>query len=764
MKIIVNMKNKINTNQMEKTQSWIAVTMALWMCSCVDLDLPTDGRMSYQQIFSDYRYTLNYYVQCVSIPGMGFDYNSSPLASYCDEAHDASDMVNGAVYSWYNNQATARSFPLGSVWTQYYTLIGRCNTFLKCIDEPGTHEFKNPAEKEGLIARVRVARAYYYLQLIKRYGGVPIIDTPLELDHDFSTSKRSSFEDAADFIIDECDLALATEEPAGSTQYGFRWDISDNQRGTPTRALAYAIKSQTALFAASPLWSASGSKYTWEKATAITKEALDQCLLHGFKLHDTPADPEVAQNPYAYYFITRSDGSRTWDRETIFESSYPSRIWQNAGLPVIAGQLKAGPGPSQELIDCYEMQESGEPPILGYSDAHRLQTIPNPASGYDEDNPYIGRDPRFYASIYYNGAIKNLKTTNKFPMYFSDEPGPTGGLTFTDHGDYIEIIRTLTDGNNLYVEAPLDIGGSAGKYFFTFEYQQETSAGSHALGPSHNDVDHFWDAWLGKWYHGPADAVATGIDPNDESRWRTYRQDLQPIMDDFGWRSGSFIWDVGATTHGLFRNLQIIHELPTAPVETFVGGDCGISDRVTDTRYTRTGYYMRKFNNYRSESSLDADGYMRLFRLAELYLNFAEAAYQSQLAGVDAPVASTVGGSAMSARDAVNAVRKRAEMPELPAGMTKEAFETRCRNERRVELAFEGHRFFDVRRWKILSQTDDFVTGMRITASGGDFVHTRIKLADRGTNTDKYLIFPIDHDEATKMQLHTGDDWQNPGW
>ena len=64
----------------------------------------------------------------------------------------------------------------------------------------------------------------------------------------------------------------------------------------------------------------------------------------------------------------------------------------------------------------------------------------------------------------------------------------------------------------------------------------------------------------------------------------------------------------------------------------------------------------------------------------------------------------------MTAREAVNKVRERVGMPALPEGLTKDQFEIRYRNERRVELAFEGHRYFDVRRWKILSETDGFVT------------------------------------------------------
>lgn len=728
--------------------------LALCMCACADLDLPNDGRISYQELFSSYSKIRNYYNLSTTIPNIGFTYSNSPLASYCDEAHDASDMIsNGGVYKWYNDLLTPTSNPLGNVWGTYYTLIGRCNTFLQYMTDLALpYKFNNPDEKAGYIAEVRVARAYYYLQLIKRYGGVPIIDTPYEMGHDFSKDKRATFEEVADFIIAECDIALATKETEGLS-IGFRWAISDAERGKITRAFAYAVKSQTALFAASPLWFTSGSKYTWEKTTAITKEALDQCLEHGFQLYDTPVDPAIAQNPYAYYFITRSDGSRSWDKETIFESGVSSPVWQMAGLPITAGMSKAGSGPSQELVDSYEMQKTGEPPILGYSDANHLQVIPNPAAlDYNPKQPYNGRDPRFYASIYYNGASKYLNAFSNIPF----DIVAVNELGMTDHGNYWEFETNSTVSMPYFL---VDLSGNCrggAKCTFSFEYQLINDLTGQFIMMS--------PAWA--WYNNvtglkfPSNGI---INPDNEVLWKPYSFDLMPSIV-LGWGDHSRILFnlIQPGIRMLIRNMKIITEQASTPVETFVNGNCGISNLATDTRFTRTGYYMRKFNDYRSNNTLNADGFMRIFRLAELYLNFAEAACQS--AGPDVPVASTVGGNALSALDAVNAVRKRAGMPDFPAGMTKEAFEKKYRNERRVELAFEEHRFYDVRRWKILDQTDGFVTGMRITRDGTDLTYTRIKLADRGTNADKYLILPLDAAEVQKMEALTGETWQNPGW
>src|SRR5690606_12101058 len=136
------------------------------------------------------------------------------------------------------------------------------------------------------------------------------------------------------------------------------------------------------------------------------------------------------------------------------------------------------------------------------------------------------------------------------------------------------------------------------------------------------------------------------------------------------------------------------------------------------------------------------------YRLGEIYLNLAEAANESS-------------GPTAEVYAAVNAIRARVNMPELPQGLSKEEMRERIHRERRVELAFEEHRIWDVRRWKILDKTDKLTTGIEWTKNGeNDFTGKRIISGRRKSWTDNHLIIPIPLSELILMPL-----WeQNPGW
>lgn len=184
-------------------------------------------------------------------------------------------------------------------------------------------------------------------------------------------------------------------------------------------------------------------------------------------------------------------------------------------------------------------------------------------------------------------------------------------------------------------------------------------------------------------------------------------------------------------------------------VQTFEGG---LDKPNTNVQQTRSSYYMRKFmGEYEAQTGYtDIPHPMIQFRYAEVLLNFAEA--QNEFAGPDQDV-----------YNAVQAIRQRAGLNpyQLPAGLTKEQMREVIRNERRVELAFEEHRFWDIRRWKIAEQVMNHpLHGMRIdVSSGGSRTYTEIQILTPKFRPEMYL-FPIRYDEVAKNPQMK----QNPGW
>jgi len=563
----------------------------LMLSGCNDqMELPFDGRIPKDEVFNDFDAIRGMLNRAYSfMPG---DYEIS-LASYCDEAQDASysSVTSNSFRDWYDGRATSSNWPLPQMWGASYEGIRACNVFLEGIK---TTSLGLSTEVIGdWIAQARVLRAYYYLQVIKRYGFAVLLEKELAMNDDFSEYRRSSFNEVARFILAECDSAL--NEP--STVFKWKFPAIIGNVGTMTRGVAYAIKSQTALYAASPLYN--DGSLSWEEATAITAEALYKCTNNG-DLNYT------LYGNYSEYFSRSIDATQSQDQETILSTRDQLEIWKYNGHPTTKGMELAGSCPTQELVDCYEMVATGLPLVLGYSDTKHLDPVYNPEvfstlPKYDPLNPYLNRDPRLKASIYY-------------------------------YGNGVEISEALTSA--------------------------------------------------------------------DETR-------------------------------------------------------------ITQTR---TGYYLAKFNHPSSNSDANNDGYVKIFRLGELYLNFAEAANEAYGPSLKVNIDSW----SMSAVEAVNIVRNRVGMPPFGtsagdnSSIDKDAFRQKYRNERRVELAFELHRFYDVRRWQDpsgdLSETDQYLTGIKIGS------YKRFALPRRLAYDNKYLLTPFPADENNKIMKFTSDSWQNPGW
>lgn len=191
------------------------------------------------------------------------------------------------------------------------------------------------------------------------------------------------------------------------------------------------------------------------------------------------------------------------------------------------------------------------------------------------------------------------------------------------------------------------------------------------------------------------------------------------------------------------------------PLEIYTGG----RDAAPVPYATPTGYYVKKYVDGATDiSASTSSGGKRhswiTFRLGEFLLNYAEATFK-YFGSADIKDAELT----MTAREAVNKVRKRTgvDMPDFPEGMSSSDFWSRYKNERMVELAFEGHRFWDVRRWKEGGFTS--IGRMLITKNSDDsFTYTRsIKAL---VWDDKMYFYPIPYSEIRKNPNLK----QNPGW
>jgi len=199
---------------------------------------------------------------------------------------------------------------------------------------------------------------------------------------------------------------------------------------------------------------------------------------------------------------------------------------------------------------------------------------------------------------------------------------------------------------------------------------------------------------------------------------------------------------------------------PTGTVQTgsFVQADGssipGLDTRqgpVQDWNGTYTGYYLRKFIDPAVDHTpTNMQKYpWRQMRYAEVILNYAEACLEL--------------GEETEAKTYINMIRERAGMPDVPAGESGDALMERYRNERRIELCYEQHRYFDIRRWMIAPEVITPAEGVKIVYPYGSSTPTYTVLSDvqdRGWNDNKSYFLPILLDELNRNNQLI----QNPGY
>ena len=300
---------------------------------------------------------------------------------------------------------------------------------------PAVSEDKYNRDKKNYIAEARFLRAYFYWELFLRYGPIPIVKEVLDPNGDLMskyTTRPTTKEYVVDFILEElksCEGNLLDYETA--------WKSSSAGRiGQP---MACALRSRIMLFMASPRYS-SESGITWQQAADVAKEFIDTYGANFalFNAKDATGATLGIENYTNALLRTAYQGS---NKEVIFYRNDDKQNWGNIKNDTPVGEGgNGGLCPSQNLVDMYDMADGSSPfseydatgaPV--YTGNSMIPAI-NPASGYNDAQPWSNRDPRLAATVLYQGAEWG---NGSIDVRFGMRDNPRGNANSTPTGYHV---------------------------------------------------------------------------------------------------------------------------------------------------------------------------------------------------------------------------------------------------------------------------------------------------------------------------------------
>ena len=382
------------------------IILSIVMSSCLDasslMDKEDVGDLYEKDVFKDPTYA-RYFVNDIyyslpkgaAVSGWG--------GAYLDCATDNGEArpLDSNAQRFNNGNWNADDLPLGGVWSNYYAAIRACNKFLENYDY--IEERPRVATREDLEylrGQVIFLRAFFYAELLKYFGGVPILDHTLHFDSpELTEAKRATFDQCVKYILSECDVAIEIFRSVNQ-------DWSGNNFGRANDGVALALKGKVLAMAASPLYNRPSNypqydsedinrelwrypdynKERWNDAAKALKAVID------LGRYDLYRKTNGTKSAYETYFVTRN---------TVEESIFPflkgpsiDIYYNNLPFNFINVRGKGTPVcynlPTQDLVAAYEMQNGMLPEQEG--------------SGFRPLHPFSGRDPRMEATIWYDGA------------------------------------------------------------------------------------------------------------------------------------------------------------------------------------------------------------------------------------------------------------------------------------------------------------------------------------------------------------------------
>lgn len=372
------MANKIYT--MKHLKYFLGtIILVFTLTGCDYLDYNESSYYQKENIFSEIRRTEGFLTSIYSYLPKDFrSFSDGSIRSSASD--DAEDANYSALTQKFNMGAWTAFAPLDDKWSTYYSAIRAANLFLKEATGKNFDELKyndsyaqDMQKYNNFQYEARFLRAFFYFELAKRYGGVPIVLDVISID-EANKLTREPFENVVKYIVDECD-AIAPNLPISYS--GTR----DKETGRATRGAAMALKARALLYAASPLHNSANDLAKWKLAAAASKAIIDSATRFSYLLETDYTKVVNNVTSKEVIFSTREDAQNYFEK-------YNFPVGYEGG--------NSGTCPTQNLVDAYEMKANG----LGIFET---------GSGYDPLNPYTGRDPRLAMTVILNNSTWKSK-------------------------------------------------------------------------------------------------------------------------------------------------------------------------------------------------------------------------------------------------------------------------------------------------------------------------------------------------------------------
>ena len=393
-----------------KTKIYSVLMMALFigMSSCEDyLDVDPDFGLSEEDVFSSYESVRGYLDNCYDVLldihhfRGSQDLSRSSINCLSDEAGSPNTfgkitrVINAGTWLGQNQfseigwtESRTNRFEFGSILSKSLFAIRVANKVIANLTSE-TIPSMTETQKNQLLGQAYFFRAWYYFQIIQRAGGMPLLDKAYAPDDNLDL-ERLTYAESSEWLITDLDKAIGLlPDTWGSIEFG-----------RATKGAAMAVKSMAALYAASPLmqndlnsiqyldYSQQWSERAAEYSNNVIKYINAGSGGAGFRLMDG--------SEYENIFYTEQ-GINASPESIWFRLDAGTRD-QYRGLRVnyIPQYLSGGTGadascfsnPTQNIVDMFEIRNG--------SNAY---AIDDPRSGYDPQNPFVNRDPRFYNNI-----------------------------------------------------------------------------------------------------------------------------------------------------------------------------------------------------------------------------------------------------------------------------------------------------------------------------------------------------------------------------